>query len=338
MSDPLLRLCRVDRRSRVYETNRHAGAAQQVRGVGRTHLNYGKDGLLAGIVRCRIHVKGQHVNEQTEMWLQYTHLDKLYSYLPGIPEAVPAIFNLTPAEYTEITGRFDAQAREAAAELLTDEAFAADVDALPFQSNQIVLAVGDSITDDARSWVEILRHLLDIRRPTDHVHVVNDGLSAHTTAMALRRWPATLTSIGPDWVVCALGCNDVTRVGPEPTKSQVSLTESVANLAEMRRIADVIANPTWVWMTPPPVCEDRVADFPGFRYGQSSWRNTDITALADAMKKFPDPVIDLVDAFGVPADPGMQGPDGVHPGIHGQTTITRTLIETLAADNRTAHG
>src|SRR5690625_3835945 len=124
------------------------------------------------------------------MWLQYTHLDKLYGYLPGMPEALPAIFGMTPNEYADITARFDAHARDAAVELLTDHSFTADIDALPFRPNQTVLAVGDSATDDAQSWVEILRHALHIRRTTNGVHIVNGGLSAHTTAMVLRRWPA----------------------------------------------------------------------------------------------------------------------------------------------------
>ncbi|GEL20043.1 hypothetical protein [Pseudonocardia asaccharolytica] len=33
------------------------------------------------------------MNEQMiEQWVQYTHLDKLYSYLPGMAEALPAVF------------------------------------------------------------------------------------------------------------------------------------------------------------------------------------------------------------------------------------------------------
>lgn len=280
------------------------------------------------------------MNEPAEqMWLQYTHLDKLYGYLPGMPEALPAVFGLTPDGYAEITARFDAHARDAAVELLTDHSFTADIDALPFQPNQTVLAVGDSVTDDAQSWVEILRHALDIRRPTDGVHIVNGGLSAHTTAMVLRRWPATLAATRPDWIICALGSNDVTRIGPEPTKPQVTPAESIANLAELRRIAHTETNATWTWMSPVPVREDRIAEFPAFRYGQSTWHNTDILALADALHEFTDPVVDLVAAFGTPADPQLHGADGLHPTIDGQSTIARALVGHLSTvgSTRTAH-
>ena len=121
------------------------------------------------------------------MWLQYTHLDKLYGYLPGITDALPSLFGLERAEDAELTAGFDAQAQQAAQQLLDEDSFASQVDALPFRPGQMVLAVGDSMTDDLQSWAEILRHLLDLRRGHG-TRVVNGGLSAHTTAMVLHRW------------------------------------------------------------------------------------------------------------------------------------------------------
>jgi acyl-CoA thioesterase I len=267
-----------------------------------------------------------------ETWIQYTHLDKLYGYLPGMARALPAIFGLDAEGYAEVTQRFAAQARQAARQLLADASFAARVDALPFQPGQSVLAVGDSVTDDLQSWAEILRHLLDLRRPGDGMQVVNGGLSAHTTAMVLRRWPATLTK-QPDWIICLLGGNDVTRVGPEPTKPQLDLSESVANLVELRRIAQARTTASWVWMTPVPVREDRVAEFPAFRYGQSTWRNADVLALAAAIRGFDEPVVDLTRAFGVPAKDELQGPDGVHPSLAGQTAIVTALVQRLTTSS-----
>jgi hypothetical protein len=75
--------------------------------------------------------------------------------------------------------------------------------------------VGDSITDDLQRWAEMLTHILRLRRPELGVRIVNHGLLPHTTAMVLRRWPATVGATRPDRVLCALGGNDVTRVGPE---------------------------------------------------------------------------------------------------------------------------
>lgn len=262
-------------------------------------------------------------------FLQYTHLDKLYGYLPGMAAAVPAVFGLTAEEYAGINARFAAAAAAAAAELLADADFAARVDALPFRAGQTVLAVGDSMTDDSQSWAEILRAVLDRRLPG--VTVINDGLSGHTTAMVLRRWPGALAAAKPDWILCLLGGNDVTRVGPEPTKSQVGTAEAMANLSELRRIAAARTSAEWVWLTPVPVHEERVAAYPPFRFGESTWRNDDIVAFAEAMAVFPEPVVDLTAAFGVPPKEQLQGEDGVHATLAGQVTIVRALVERLTA-------
>ncbi|WP_454295318.1 SDR family NAD(P)-dependent oxidoreductase [Salana multivorans] len=258
--------------------------------------------------------------------LQYVHLEKLYGYLPGLTESLPAIFGVSPQEYGAIRDRFDALARSAAQELLVDDGFAGHVSRLPFQRGARILAVGDSVTDDLQSWAEILRHVLAIARPDDDLTVVNAGLSAHTTAMILRRWPSLLNP-APDWIVCGLGGNDVTRIAGG--KPQVTLTESIENLRELRGIAAERTTARWTWLTPVPVDEERAATNPGFQYGASSWRNTDITALADAIRGFDEPVVDLVDVFGIPAHPDLQGPDGVHPSLTGQQAIVTAVVTTL---------
>ena len=124
-----------------------------------------------------------------ENLVQYTYLEKLYGYLPGMDESLMAwLFGLGLEEYREIRGRFDANARDAALELLEEPGFARHVDRLPFRSGETVVGVGDSITDDLQSWLEIVRNLLELRRPEGGIRVVNAGLSAHTTAMVLRRF------------------------------------------------------------------------------------------------------------------------------------------------------
>jgi lysophospholipase L1-like esterase len=267
-------------------------------------------------------------DQMIETWVRYTHLDKLYGYLPGMAEAVPAVYGMDAAEYEAVRSRFAERAEAAARSLLADPTFAAAVDTVPFSVGQTVLAVGDSITDDLQSWAEILAHLLRLRRPELGVRVVDQGLSAHTTATVLRRWPATVAAIRPDWVLCALGGNDVPPVGPEPNIAQVSPRDSIANL---RRMHALCADARWVWFTPVPVVEERVAQFPAFRFGGSTWRNDDIRALADAILDFDGTVVDLVALFGMPADPVLQGPDGVHVTLEGQTAIARALVERLSA-------
>lgn len=265
-----------------------------------------------------------------ETWVRYTHLEKLYGYLPGMDEALQArIFGLGLEEYGEIKSRFDANARDAALELLEDASFAGRVDRLPFREGDTVVGVGDSITDDLQSWLEIVRHLLQERRPGDGIRVVNRGLSAHTTAMVLRRFVPDVVSLEPDWIVCLLGGNDATRVGPEPNKPQVRPEETAGNLEVMRRIASGQTAAEWVWITPPTYDEKRASSFPPFKMGQSVFLNDDVIAIGDFVREQEEPVVDIQAVFGTPADPDLQGPDGVHPSLAGQKAIARAFVEQL---------
>ena len=53
------------------------------------------------------------------------------------------------------------------------------------------------------------------------------------------------------------------------------------------------------------------------------------------MRDLDEPVVDLVTAFGDPVEEGLQGPDGLHPTLAGQTTIVRAVVERLAISRRT---
>ena len=263
--------------------------------------------------------------------IRFTHLEKTYGYLPGMSEATAAaLFGLDEAAYQDTKNRFDENARGAASELLGEDGFAGRVDRLPFRPGDVVLAIGDSITDDLQSWLEILRHLLLLRRSQDGIRIVNQGVSAQTTAMALRRFVPTVAQ-EPDWVICFLGGNDVTRVGPEPNKAQVGLQETIENLEAMRRVTSTLTEARWVWITPPTFHEERAAGYPPFRMGQSHWLNADVLAIAEFIRGQEDPVVDLQAVFGLPADPELQGPDGVHPSLAGQSAIARAFVERLSA-------
>jgi acyl-CoA thioesterase I len=269
------------------------------------------------------------LNPQQLNLLQYTHLEKLYGYFPGMNGAtLAALYGLDEASYREARAQFDTNAKKAAQELLADSAFAEQVKRLPFRAGQTILAIGDSMTDDLQSWLEILRHLLAETRAQDDIKVINGGLSAHTSAMILRRFVPTLSQ-KPDWIFCLLGGNDVTRIGSETNKPQVSLEETKLNLLTMRRLAAEMTKATWVWLTPPPFDEERAKSFPPFKMGGSIWRNADVLVIGEFMRHQPEIVVDLQSIFGVPVKPGLQGFDGVHPSLEGQQTIAKAVAERL---------
>lgn len=57
--------------------------------------------------------------------------------------------------------------------------------------------------------------------------------------------------------------------------------------------------------------------------------NKDVVAIGDYVREQEDPVVDIREIFGLPADPELQGPDGVHPSPVGQKAITRAFVEGL---------
>lgn len=264
--------------------------------------------------------------------VQFIHPEKVFFYLPGLEDeaAVAGMYGLDVDQYRAIRSHFEAITRQAAEDLLADDDLAARVDRLPFRAQATLVGIGDSFTDDLQSWLEILRQVLALRRPEDQVRVVNAGVSARTSVEVLHYIMPAL-SLRPDWIFCLVGGNDAKRIGPEPSKTLVSAMETAANLDALRRLAAAQIETGWVWITPGTVDETRIAAFPGFQQGQSSWRNADLLAIGEEMRGRPEPVVDLQSRFGNPPDPELLGPDGLHPSLAGHQAIARAVIERLTA-------
>ena len=281
--------------------------------------------------------------EAREKLVQFVQPEKTLGYLPGMDEGwLAALFGLELAAYRALKERFDARARAAAEELLADPAFAERVDRLPFQRGDAIVGIGESVTADRQGWLEILRHLLALRRPQDELRVVNQGIEGTTTTQALGRLAPILTQ-RPAWLVSALGAADAVRYGRGASKTAVSLAETARNLAEMRRLAAAQGDPRWVWITPPTVNEEAAAAYPPFRFAQLTLRNEDLLAVGDLLRGRPrpavdaspvlpgDPVVDIQAVFGAPAPAELVLSDGIHPALAGQQAIARALVERLTA-------
>jgi acyl-CoA thioesterase-1 len=273
-------------------------------------------------------------SQETMALVQSVHPEKSFFYLPGFRDEtlLAGLYGLDAADYAAIKTEFAAAARGAAQELLADAAFARRVDNLPFSPETTLAAVGDSFTDDLQSWLEIVRHLLDLRRPRDNIRVINAAVSARTTADVLHYLPATLAQ-RPDWLFCLAGSGDAKRSGPEPTKTMVGIAETAANLAAIRRNAAAQGVARFVWITPATVDEERLAAYPPFRFGPSRWRNDDLIAVGDVVRAMPDTVVNVQvqSVFALPPDSTLLGADGLHPSLAGQTAIARAVVEQLSA-------
>lgn len=269
--------------------------------------------------------------EELSYIIQFQHPEKTLAGMPGMNDALVAMLhNIDLVTYQTIKMHFAGNARNAAMDLLSDHAFAAQVDRLPFVAGEIIVGLGDSITDDYQSWLEILRHLLALRRPQDNLTVINAGISGDTTANLISRF-LDVVHAKPDWIFCFVGTNDARLHGESPTKTLLSLSETAANLHMLRHYAAKQTQAEWVWLTPATVIEDWISVDWFLGPLQLGWRNSDMAAIAELMRDLPDPVVDLQAVFGTPANPDYLLPDGLHPSLAGQKAIVTALVERLAA-------
>lgn len=275
-------------------------------------------------------------DEQLQFMLQFVHPEKTLADMPGLedPEQqsllLAKIFNISPEMYRAQKQGFADSAWQAARELLNNANFNERFRQLPFSSGEKIVGLGDSITDDYQSWIEVLRCLLTQGSPEKELAVVNAGISGDTTTQVIARFLAVINE-NPDWIICMIGTNDARRHGLEPSKTLVSLDETVRNLDALRHFALTQTQAKWVWMTPASVIETLIPQHWHLGQNQLSWKNEDLSAIADAIRQRPEPVVDLQAVFGTPPDPGLLLPDGLHPSIEGQKAIVRALVEKLSA-------
>jgi acyl-CoA thioesterase I len=261
------------------------------------------------------------------------HPEKTFWYLPGMnPANLAALYGLDEPGYAAIRERFSAQNEAAASSLLAEPEFAAMVDRLPFAVGQTLAVIGESTTDAADSWLDILGHLLRLRSPGEEISLVNAAISGYPTTMLQRVTAETLQRHQPGWVALFAGGNDVLRYGAEATKPLVTSAETARNLAEMRRQV-AATGARVIWMTPTSWDPARIATYPPFQ-SQGIWmEDGDLRAVNDTIRATAaagDTVVDLSDAFGTPPDAAMLRPDGLHPTLAGQTVIARRFVEQLA--------
>jgi lysophospholipase L1-like esterase len=255
-----------------------------------------------------------------ELAAQFFHAGKakggdVYTPTAGAVEAHPHLYGATVEAWNAQLAVFGEAAQAAARELGEHGA------SLPFADGERILALGDSITDDAQSWAEILRHLLE----GCDVEVVNAGVSGATSTDLLGS-VRLLAAVEPTTVVVMIGTNDSVRMG-DVAKTLVSDAEFDANLRALGEAIAARAGVRLVWMTPPPAHEGLLAQsgtFEGVRLVQG-----DVLRKAEVVRKLPGPVVDVMAAFGDPPDAALFLEDGIHPNLEGQKAILRALLRTL---------
>lgn len=262
--------------------------------------------------------------------LQFQQPERGWHLVPSLDDALrAALLGLDTATFAASKARCDALSRQAAQELLQEPALALRVDRLPFEAGATIVGIGDSLTDDFQSWLEILRHVCELRRPGEGLRIVNAAVGGQTTTLALGRFHTTLGK-RPDWILCLLGVNDAVRIGSPAGKTLVSAEETARNLLALRELA-APSDARWVWLTPPTIDEEQMATDSFLHALGLTWRNQDLEAIGDVVRRQPEPVIDVQAVFGRPAAADFLLPDGIHPSLAGHKAIVRALIERLTS-------
>jgi acyl-CoA thioesterase-1 len=271
-------------------------------------------------------------DDQLGFLIRFIHPEKTAGFMsPPSDEMLAPVFDIDLRTYQRIKQKMSDDANRAAQELLANASFATRIDRLPFSRGATIVGLGDSITDDYGSWLEILRNLLAMRRPKDEIRVINAGVSGDTTSQIISRFLDVVTAQS-EWIICFAGTNDARRHGLSPQTTLLSIEETAKNFRMLRHFASTQSPKTkWDWMTPATVIEELLPKHWFLGPRQVTFLNRDLAAVAEIVKRQDGPVVDLQRVFGVPANPALLIEDGLHPSLDGQKAIVRALVEKLTS-------
>ncbi|WP_395640494.1 SGNH/GDSL hydrolase family protein [Pseudolysinimonas sp.] len=276
-------------------------------------------------------VESESQTARARLIAQFFHLEKLPMLARAglraadLLEISARIADASPEALREQRELLEREAATCADELLADAEFAAGVRRLPFRHGDVIVAVGDSITDDATSWAHILDRVLATAVPG--VVVRNHGITGNTTGEVLHRLDL-IARERPNWVIQMIGTNDARRHGALRTMT-TSPQETARNLGVLARFVRVELAARHVVMTPPPTIDEWVTQWAPFDVEAITWYAEDVQVIADLVLAESAEAIDLHAAFRRAAETTLLLPDGVHPNAVGQRLIVRTLVDSL---------
>ena len=270
-------------------------------------------------------------NPMLEKLVRFQRPENVMPFAPR-PDArtLAAIFGAGEDEYRSVVDDIDRRRLDAAERIAASPAAESHLQALPFESAAHVVAIGESTTADRLSWFEILRTLIQAHRPDLELRFTNLAASGATTTQVLSTLPG-FRRHEPDWVFCMLGANDSQRLDAPEGPLLVSPEETRRNLAELRARAAPDRNLAWVWLTPAPIDEERVARFPFFAGSGIGWRKDDLDRLARDLPTGDDRVVDSRTAI-VADDPDALDEDGLHPSPTAQEALAARVLAALAEE------
>lgn len=276
------------------------------------------------------HKASEKEKEAIEKYLfQFLNLQKQFPLLPGInnKESIAGLMGLDTDEFEKLKDLFNDNAKKAALELLKEENIIDWIDELPFAKDDVIVALGDSTTDDQQGWFEIFQHALNLTVPEAQFTFINSGISNNTSADALRRMNRDVLSHEPDWVIVSLGTFDAQRLSFAPGRTLLPLSETWENLTTIEdAIATVTENPP-VWITPVPIIPGLLDEMELFQFDINDKDLSRIREIITGKKGY---IVDpLGNRMGNPPEAWYYLSDGLNSSISGHVNTVKELLRSL---------
>ena len=242
--------------------------------------------------------------------------------------SIARIYGVRPGELRRIEKRLQATIAELAARLAqgrgkpaTESASGAGSPGAPLA----VLALGDSITSDRESYVNILnRYWKGTPR-----RMIDCAVSDDSTSNLVDRLYSTVMNQEFDWVVIFIGTNDCRQVNDPARMARISLLEYLGNMEYFTDLF-IKRGKQVILVTIPPVDMRRFSEsFPnsGYIYDKGRIDETN-RRLRELASRKGLKVADLAQALADQSD-DVHMQDGLHLNSTGQLILSRLLLEII---------
>jgi len=262
--------------------------------------------------------------------LPFLNLSSQFPLYPGKNSVTTesALLGWTEQELEQARANLGENAKQAALELLKEDDIVDQLDALPFDGEECIAVLGDSISLDAQGWVYILRHLIDIGKEQTNIRWINASQAHDTTTDALRRLDRDVIVHNPDWVIIALGTFDAQRLAIYPDRTLIPLSETWENIQAIQDILDQTLEHTLLWLSPAAVITDLLSEHALYDF---TIQPEDLAAVQDVVTGkiggIVDPKAERTGKNGPQAWHYI--PDGLHHSLTGHMQTVREVLKTL---------
>lgn len=262
--------------------------------------------------------------------LPFLNLSSQFPLYPGKNSVTTesALLGWTEQELEQARANLDENAKQAALELLKEDDIVDQLDALPFDGEECIAVLGDSISLDAQGWVYILRHLIDIGKEQTNIRWINASQAHDTTTDALRRLDRDVIVHNPDWVIIALGTFDAQRLAIYPDRTLIPLSETWENIQAIQDILDQTLEHPPLWLSPAAVITDLLSEHALYDF---TIQPEDLAAVQDVVTGkiggIVDPKAERTGKNGPQAWHYI--PDGLHHSLTGHMQTVREVLKTL---------